>query len=175
VCLTAAAVAAPVAGCDTASEQKPTVLGPRPAPQTTPAYPVSPRATTGNTVSALAAARAYAVAARAWTPETYLRQWRRQVSGSAGSLRRALRGSKPTGPEIARLRADRARVDVTVVSVTPAGTATPAGGVPRASVVVALDETTTVGSASARRRTISRIELARHGRNWLVVGFEPAA
>jgi 3D (Asp-Asp-Asp) domain-containing protein len=123
--------------------------------------PIAPRPAS----AVLPLARAYALAARTWSADTFERAWRREVELAAGSYRRALLQSRPTRAQLAALRADAAASTATVVRIT--STVTDA----RARVVVELDEHTRSGGLAVAGITRNEIRLRRVASRWRVVGF----
>ena len=53
------------------------------------------------TSPAISVARAYVLAARTWSADTYERAWRRELELAAGAYRRALRAARPTDGQLA--------------------------------------------------------------------------
>jgi hypothetical protein len=110
-------------------------------------------------------ARAYAIAARTWSPTTRLDSWRREVALAAGSYRRALLAARPTRAQRVALRRDRASSSAAVV--TARSRADGHGGV----VIVELRERTRVAGSQLVGVTRNRVTLRRYGGAWRVVGF----
>jgi hypothetical protein len=113
----------------------------------------------------ISVARAYALAARTWSADTYELAWRRELELADGSYRRALVRARPTRTQVAALRADGAASRATVVRIVPLVHG------PRARVVVDLDERTTSGGQVVSAITRNEIRLRRFASRWRVVGF----
>ena len=163
--LLAALTALAAAGCagGPPSPQTGTTVAARHAPATPGA---SGTAVGGGDPRAADTARAFALAARAWTADTLAAQWRRQVALSTGRLRATLRRTQPLAADIQRLRADGASVTVEMLEVVP-DTATAA----TARFVVRLREQTTAAGQVTQQVTANRVDVVRRGATWRVSAF----
>ena len=117
------------------------------------------------TSPAISVARAYVLAARTWSADTYDRAWRRELELAAGAYRRALRAARPTDGQLATMRADGAASRAAILRVDSTVTGS------RARVVVELDERTRSGGRVVEGVTRNEVRLVRSGRRWRVVGF----
>ena len=111
-------------------------------------------------------ARAYALAARSYTPDTLRSNYQRQLQLSTGALRAGLLRSPPSAALITAYRADNARMtavvrDIQVVSLTARAV----------TFSVVLSERTTTTTTSDAQRTVNTAELQLHDGSWLVSTF----
>jgi hypothetical protein len=146
------------AGGDWRAISLPTLDGDTHSPEPSPARTAPP--------AAVRAVRAYARAARSWTPNTLRANYDRQVRLSVGQLRSALRRSPPTAALIDAYRTDDARMtaeisDVQLVSRTDDAI----------TFSVVLVERTTSASDSQTQRTVNTAELELHDGRWLIANF----
>lgn len=112
------------------------------------------------------AARAYALAARSWTPDTLRSHYAQQLRLSTGRLRRDLQRYPPTRQQIAAYRADGARADAAISDVQVVRlTAT------QITFSVVLAERTTSAGHTTSQRTVNTTELELHDGHWLVANF----
>lgn len=116
--------------------------------------------------AALRAVRAYARAARSWTPDTLRANYDRQLRLSVGQLRSGLRQSPPTAALIDAYRADDARMTVQIRDVQLVRLTDDA-----ITFSVVLLERTTSASDSQTQRTVNTAELELHDGRWLLAGF----
>jgi hypothetical protein len=117
--------------------------------------------------AAISQAVAYALAARNWTPGTYLHSWNRQLKLAGGSYRRALAGQRPTPSELDALREDRAGSEASVVGADRDQLVRP----PAARVLVALNEVTAAAGQTIRGLTVNEVRLRLHQEQWVVIGW----
>jgi hypothetical protein len=117
--------------------------------------------------AAVAAARAYALATRNWTPASYRAAWRRQRRLAARGYRRVLDAARPTRAPLRALRADR-RSSLAVVTRTRRASAVRA---PRARVTVWLAERTTLTGLAASATTRNTVRLRLSSGRWRVTGW----
>ncbi len=123
-------------------------------------------APTAAPVAATRAVRAYALAARSWTPDTLEAQYREQLRLADGRLRRELERYPPSAAQIRAYRADDARsqaeiADLQVVRLTAT----------EITYSVVLQERTTAGGATSQQRTVNTAELRLVRGRWLVSRF----
>lgn len=110
--------------------------------------------------------RAYALAARSWTPDTLEARYREQLRLADGRLRRELERYPPSAAQIRAYRTDGARSEAEIADVQVVGlTAT------EITYSVVLTERTTAGEATSQQRTVNTAELRLVGGRWLVTGF----
>jgi len=111
-------------------------------------------------------ARAYALAARSWTPDTLRAHYEAQVRLSVGRLRRALEHSPPTADLVDAYRdggehAEAEIRDVQTVRLTPT----------EITFSIVLAERTTSSGTTQARRTVNTTEVELHEGRWLVANF----
>jgi hypothetical protein len=116
--------------------------------------------------AATRASRAYALAARSWTPDTLRSQYEAQLRLSVGELRRALEQSPPTPGLVDAYRdggehAEAEIRDIQTVRLTPT----------EITFSIVLAERTTISGAAQAQRTVNTATLERHDGRWLVAGF----
>lgn len=116
--------------------------------------------------AALRAVRAYARAARSWTPDTLRANYDRQLRLSVGQLLSGLRQSPPTAALIDAYRADDARMTVQIRDVQLVSRTDEA-----ITFSVVLVERTTSASDSRTQRTVNTAELELHDGRWLLASF----
>lgn len=116
--------------------------------------------------AAIATARAFALAARTWSPTTLRAHWRRQLTLSTGELRTTLRASAPTTTDLARLHADHASATATLLDLTPTAATSDT-----TRLILRLTERITTAGTTTAQTTANRIDLIRHGTTWRVTAF----
>ena len=136
----------------------PTLDGDTHSPDPSPARSAPP--------AALRVVRAYARAARSWTPDTLRANYDRQLRLSVGQLRSGLRRSPPTPALIDAYRADDARMTVEIRDVQLVSRTDDA-----ITFSVVLVERTTSASDSQTQRTVNTAELELHDGRWLIANF----
>lgn len=129
------------------------------APSTTGTGPAAPAA-------ARAAAEAYALAARSWTPDTLVTQHRKQLRRSRGRLRQELQRSAPSPAQVdayrqARTRAEAEVADLQAVRVSPE----------RVTFSITLTERAIADDVTDQQTTVNTAELELVGGRWLVSTF----
>ena len=117
--------------------------------------------------AAIRRAVAYALAARNWTPGTYLDSWRRQLALAGGRYRRSLAARRPTPSELEALREDRARSQATVVVAEPDRRVRR----PAARLLVTLNEATVAAGQTIGGVTVNEVRLRPQEDRWVVVGW----
>jgi hypothetical protein len=140
-----------------------------PPSPTTAARPDPPTSTPrpDSADEAVAVARTFATAARTWTAETYTTAWRTQLTLAAPGYRRALRQARPTAAQVQALRAERARAHATVLGTER----DPRVALPRARVIVSLQERTDTAHGALAARTRNEVRLEQRDGRWRVTGW----
>jgi hypothetical protein len=115
----------------------------------------------------LAKASAYALAARNWTPSSYIASWQAQVRLAGGRFRRALLRGRPGDAELGALRHDHARSWARLLTAARDPRIRP----PNARVVVGLEEVTVAAGQRIAGPTSNEVHLRDSRGVWRVVGW----
>lgn len=151
----AAAVALGLAGATTGHEKE----------KAAPSAPSTKVRRRTDPVVALAAR--YALAARNWTPGTYVSSWQQQISLAGEPYRRELSAARPGSAELGQLRNEGSRSQASLVRAERDPTVAP----PNGRVIVTLQETTVANGQTIGGQTVNQATLREVGGRWQVTGW----